>query len=78
MTQDQAKEAYRQAWMSWCLARTPERKHVCERRMDIFQPYITPGPGVEWQLFAESLPGFVEFWESSVKNVAEKFVKIDG
>ena len=44
------------------------RKRVFEQRMDAFQPLICRGPGPEWQAFAESLPGFVEFWEGSLET----------
>jgi hypothetical protein len=63
MTKDEAKEAYRQAWIGWCLATKQETKRKLEQRMDSLQPSITRGPGPEWQAFAESLPGYVKFWE---------------
>lgn len=63
MTKDEAKEAYRQAWMGWCLATTQESKRRCERTMDSLQTSITRGPGPEWQAFVDTLPGFVQFWE---------------
>jgi hypothetical protein len=64
MTQDEAKEAYRQAWLGWCLATSSSSKQVLEKRMDSLQSSITRGPGPEWQAFVETLPGFVEFWEN--------------
>jgi hypothetical protein len=69
MTKDEAKEAYRQAWMGWCLATKSESKQRFEQRMDFLQTSITRGPGPEWQAFVETLPGFVEFWESGILNI---------
>lgn len=72
MTKEEAKEAYRQAWLGWCLATTRESKLRFEQTMDAMQSSIARGPGPEWQAFVETLPGFVEFWESwrdeSIKN----------
>jgi len=73
MTKTEAKEAYRQAWLGWCLATKRESKELFEQRMDSLQSSITPGPGAEWQAFVETLPGFIEFWEgwkeSTIKNL---------
>ena len=74
MTKDEAKEAYRQAWMGWCLATTQESKRRFERTMDSLQTSITRGPGPEWQAFAETLPGFIKFWEGWHEDVVERFV----
>ena len=75
MTSDEAKEAYRQAWMGWRLTQDPERKRKLEQQMDAVQPIITPRPGPEWDEFTKSLPGFLEFWqgwhEKTVSNYAE-------
>lgn len=73
MTKDQAKEAYRQAWLGWCLATTQETKHLHEQRMDGLQSSIARGPGPEWQAFVETLPGFVEFWEEWRDETIEQF-----
>jgi len=73
MTKDEAKEAYRQAWMGWCLATTQETKFVYEQRMDGLQSSITRGPGPEWQAFVETLPGFVKFWEGWKEEAIERF-----
>jgi len=77
MTKDQAKEAYRQAWLGWCLASTQESKQMFEQRMDSLQSWIARGPGPEWQAFAETLPGFIEFWENWQADAVEQaeFIK---
>jgi predicted secreted Zn-dependent protease len=62
MTVDEAKEAYRAAWSSYCLCTDPETKLELERTMDHLQPKISPGPDEHWRAFAASLPGFLEFW----------------
>lgn len=71
MTKDEAKEAYRQAWLGWCLATTQETKFICEQRMDGLQSSIARGPGPEWQAFVETLPGFIEFWEGWQEDQVE-------
>lgn len=75
MTTDQAKEAYRQAWMGWCLATKAESKRMFEQRMDSLQSSITRGPGPEWQAFVETLPGFVEFWKSWHGDAAQAMAR---
>lgn len=62
--QAQAKTVYRQAWASWCLTKKDAHKHKMERLMDDMQERIAPGPGVVWETFARSIPGFIEYWES--------------
>jgi len=74
MTKDEAKEAYRQAWLGWCLATTQKTKRMHEHRMDGLQSSITRGPGPEWQAFAESLPGFIKFWEGWHEEVVDQVV----
>jgi len=68
VTKDEAKEAYRQAWLGWCLTQDPARKHELEQQMDDLQPRIARGPGPEWQAFAKTLPGFFEFWENAYEK----------
>ena len=71
MTKKEAEEAYRQAWMGWCLARAPAQKREFEKRMDQFQPYIARGPGPEWDAFTQTLPGFLEHWKSLLPTSLE-------
>ena len=75
VTKDEAKKAYRQAWLGWCLTQDPTRKLELEQRMDDLQPRITRGPGPEWEEFTKSLPGFIEFWEGWYDEV---MVEYDG
>lgn len=78
MTKEEAKDAYRQAWTGWCLATTPSTKRALERQMDSLQSSITRGPGIEWQAFAETLPGFIEFWEGWHTKVTKDFQELPG
>lgn len=77
MTKEEAKEVYRQAWTAWCLTQDPVRKQELEEQMDAVQSTIAYGPGPEWDEFAASLPGFLEFWGRwylRIKSAYEKKV----
>lgn len=62
-TPERAKEMYRDAWAAWLLTTDESTRLHLEQTMDALQPRITKGPGPEWRSFAETLPGFLEFWE---------------
>lgn len=63
MSPAEAKERYRTVWSSYCLCQDELQKRELEKLMDDLQPRICRGPGPEWQAFAETLPGFLEFWD---------------
>lgn len=76
---EEAKEQYRAAWTSWCLSQDLTQKRELEKLMDSLQSQISSGPGPEWQAFAKTLPGFLEFWnrwgdemKEMAKGMAEK------
>lgn len=72
MTQDEAKETYRQAWMAWCMTQDPVRKQQMEKLMDDAQLSIAKSPkDPEWEAFAKSLPGFLEFWQGWAQDQIE-------
>lgn len=64
MTKEEAKKAYRAAWAQYLLTQDLSRKRELERVMDACQSKITRGPGPEWSAFAETLPGFLKFWDA--------------
>lgn len=61
---EQAQQIYRQAWNSHRLAKTAEGVSAAEEAMDALAKYCTSSgkPDAEWVAFANTLPGFVEFW----------------
>lgn len=68
MQKHEAQAAYRAAWCSWLLARTPAEKTLFEDTMDACQPYCVEGPPEkagpcpEWSAFIATLPGYEETW----------------
>lgn len=67
MTTDEAKEVYRQAWVAWCITQNPARKQQMEQLMDDAQVFIAKSPkDPEWGAFAQTLPGFLEFWQKQL------------
>jgi hypothetical protein len=66
MTQDEqeARNQYSLAWTAYCLCTNDAARQQHEKVMDSLQPRIATSPAdPRWQEFADSLPGFREFWE---------------
>jgi hypothetical protein len=64
VTEAEARETYRVAWMKWQRAGADEKRHL-EKVMDACQRHIARSPrDPKWKEFAESLPGYLEFWEA--------------
>jgi len=76
MSPAEAKEQYRTVWTSWCLCQDQTQKRGLEQLMDDLQPRICRGPGPEWQAFAETLPGFLEFWNRWGSEMEERAKEI--
>lgn len=70
MTREQAVEMYRAAWLMH--QQTPDVRWELQLRMDELQPKIAPGPGPVWLAFAQTLPGFLEFWATWHKDMTVK------
>jgi hypothetical protein len=68
---ERAERAYAAAWASWLLATDREEKTVLERVMDAEQEKIATSPAdPRWQKFADSLPGYREFWSRDPLDIA--------
>lgn len=76
MTKEEAKQAYRDAWASFCLTQDPAVKEQLGRTMDMLQSKICRGPGPEWDAFAQTLPGFLQFWNRWGAEMEEKAQKL--
>jgi hypothetical protein len=65
MTKADAQQAYRRAWQQRCLAQTQDGQIAAERVMDMVQGDCIDdhGPGLEWETFIKSIPGYCDFWE---------------
>jgi hypothetical protein len=64
-TEEEARTAYRAAWLAWRESTDEQERRRLEILMDGCQPDIATGPAdPRWKEFAASLPGFLEFWEA--------------
>lgn len=60
----EARRAYRDAWSTYLLCGDEEERERLGRFMDSLQSRIARGPDdPAWQEFADSLPGFRDFWD---------------
>lgn len=65
MSPNDAKDAYRRAWIAWKSTASATKRRQLEDLMDSLQPQIAKGPGDPvWKEFTASLPGYLEFWSS--------------
>lgn len=60
---EKAKATYRILWETYLVTQDLDVRQALEQGMDAEQVRICRGPGPLWQNFADSLPGFHEFWE---------------
>ena len=59
-----AEARYRAAWSTYVLSTDAVEKHALEELMDSLQPEIANNPkDPRWVAFADSLPGYRDFWE---------------
>lgn len=72
----EAMGIYRALWATYTLTTDTETKKELEEAMDVEQCRICRGPGPLWQGFADSLPGFREFWARFDRECAEKIKKL--
>jgi len=70
MRKQDAQFAYRAAWAAFVLTVDQRKRMPLMRLMDDVQPDCVDsrGPGPEWEAFAASLPGFVEYWKTPVRS----------
>jgi hypothetical protein len=66
---DPAMVEFRLLWLTWLASwgrrrQDRWRRHLLQCRMDELRVDIARGPGPFWQEFAETLPGYVEFWNN--------------
>lgn len=58
-----AESRYRAVWSSYVLTSDPAEQRILEKLMDSLQPEIADTPSdPRWQEFADSLPGYRDFW----------------
>ncbi len=79
MTKTAAREIYRQAWNSFLLSKTPKERTLFEEVMDSVAKECTDegGPGLEWQEFVDTLPGYVQYWEGVIDELEVLIQKLE-
>jgi hypothetical protein len=71
---EEAKAEYRALWLAFLsgdseeifIGKVPSQE--ARSRMDALQPLISHGPGSVWREFADSLPGYNEFWGATLSR----------
>lgn len=71
MNKQSAQRIYRDAWNTFRLTTDETIQDACKEAMDTIQPHCCESgrPDPEWEAFAESLPGYMEFWQSWAQDV---------
>jgi hypothetical protein len=72
-----AQEMYRAAWLRWCATDDLETKKNMQKAMDAVQPWcsVAGRPDAEWKRFADTLPGYNEYWDATVGALQEEVLR---
>lgn len=73
-----ARLAYRSAWNRYLLLPRGTERNQLEDLMENLQLECVDGPGLEWEEFATSLPGYTEYWEKLEKDMNKIFSEVYG
>lgn len=72
-----AQEMYRAAWLRWCETDDLKTKKQMQKAMDAVQPWCSAAgrPDDEWKRFAATLPGYNEYWDTTVAALQEEVIR---
>lgn len=69
---EEAQQNYRTLWAAFVLCTNAEHQKLLAQQMDNEQLRISRGPGPLWRAFADTLPGFRNWWARQTYEFLEQ------